>query len=184
MLPHRHRHRFPRFLLLLLLCFLGTLGPVRAEEITQEYKLKAAFLVNFSRFINWPEQSFEPGQQAFTICIVGKNPFGSTLHAVEGQKINGRILRIVVADSFQKLPQCHMLYISRSEKNDLNALLSRTAQQPVVTVSDIPGFVNDGGSIEFVTKEDRLSFVINNSVLKKRGIQANASMLDLAASVE
>lgn len=96
---------------------------------------------------------------------------------------NGRNLRIISADSFQKLPQCHLLYISQSEKSDLDALLSRTEQQPVVTVSDIPGFVTSGGSIEFIIKEDRLSFIINHSVLKKRGIQANASMLDLAASV-
>lgn len=182
MLPHKHRQRLRRFVLFFLLCSIGGLGTVQAEEISQEYKIKAAFLVNFSRFITWPEQSFSE-QQEFTLCVAGKNPFGTTLHAIEGQKINGRNLRIVSADSFQKLPQCHMLYVGRSEKSDLDALISRTVQQPVVTVSDIPGFVTAGGSIEFVTKEDRLSFVINYSVLKKRGIQASASMLDLAASV-
>ncbi len=184
MLPHMHCHGFPRIFFLFLLCFIASLGTARADEISQEYKLKAAFLVNFSRFITWPEQSFAPGQQDFTLCVVGKNPFGTMLQAVEGQKINGRNLRIVYADSFQKLPQCHMLFISRSEKSDLDSILSRTVQQPVVTVSDIPGFVSFGGSIEFVTKDDRLSFVINHSVLKKRGIQASASMLDLAASVQ
>jgi len=183
MLQHKHRHRLHRFLLLFLLCFLASCSTLQAEEITQEYQLKAAFLVNFLRFITWPDQSFSPGRQDFILCVAGNNPFGSTLHAIEGQKINGRTLKIVSADSFQMLPQCHLLYISRSEKNDLNALLSHTAQQPVVTVSDIPGFVTSGGSIEFIIKEDRLSFVINHSVLKKRGIQASASMLDLAASV-
>jgi len=183
MLQHKHRHRFHRFLLFFFLCFFASCGTLQAEEITQEYQLKAAFLVNFLRFITWPDQSFSPGRQDFTLCVAGNNPFGSTLHAIEGQKINGRNLRIFSADSLQKLPQCHLLYISRSEKIDLDALLSRTAQQPVVTVSDIPGFVTSGGSIEFIIKEDRLSFVINHSVLKKRGIQASASMLDLAASV-
>jgi hypothetical protein len=75
MLPQRHRHRFPGFFLLCLLCFFGSLGIVRAEEISQEYKLKAAFLVNFSRFITWPEQSFAQEQQEFTLCVAGKNPY-------------------------------------------------------------------------------------------------------------
>jgi hypothetical protein len=180
------KHRYTRFLWYLLLCplfFMSSVDLLRAQEVNQEYQLKAAFLVNFSRFITWPEQSFSPEQQEITFCIVGKNPFGATLGAIENKQINGRNIKVVYADSFQKLPQCHLLFVSRSEYNDLGFLLSRISIKPVVMVSDIPGFVDAGGSIEFVIKEDRLSFIINNSDLKQRGIQASSSMLDLAASV-
>ena len=172
-----------RLLLLCLLCLIGVSSPLLAQDVDQEFQLKAAFLVNFSRFITWPEQSFSPERQAINLCVSGKNPFGTTLSALEDKTINGHKIRVFSADSLQKLPQCHLLYVSTSEKNDLNTFLSRLSHQPVVTVSDIPGFVDAGGSIEFVIKEDRLSFIINNSDLRQRGIQASASMLDLAASV-
>jgi hypothetical protein len=180
--PSLWRARNLWFLLLCPLFLMGSFGLLWAQEINQEYQLKAAFLVNFARFITWPVQSFPPEHQEITFCIAEKNPFGITLDAVENKKINGRNIRVVYTDSFQKLPQCHLFFVGRSESNDIDSLLSRISKKPVVTVSDIPGFVNAGGSIEFVIKEDRLSFIINNSDLKQRGIQASASMLDLATS--
>jgi hypothetical protein len=173
--------RFLWFLLLGPLCLVGSLATVTGET-SQEYQLKAAFLVNFARFMTWPEQSFSPTQPEFTLCVAGMNPFGTALRAAESKMINGRNIKVIYADSLQNLPQCQMLYVSRSEENKLDHL-SALEQQAVVTVSDIPGFVETGGSIEFVTREDRLSFIINHSSLKRRGIQASASMLDLAASV-
>jgi hypothetical protein len=180
----KHPYRFLWFLLLCPLCLIGSCGVLRAQEVNQEYQLKAAFLVNFSRFITWPEQAFSPEQPEITFCIAGKNPFGTTLDVVENKKVNGRNIKVLYVDSLQKLPQCHLLFVSKSEYNNLGSFLSRISKNPVVTVSDIPRFVDAGGSIEFVIKEDRLSFIINNSDLKQRGIQASASMLDLATSVQ
>jgi YfiR/HmsC-like len=168
---------------LLLICILGTFGSLRAGEISHEYRVKAAFLVNFARFISWPEDSFSPDRRELTLCVAGNNPFVAALKAVEGKQINGRKLRIIYVDSLRKVPQCHMLYVSRSEQHDLDYLSTGIGRQPVVTVSDIPGFVKSGGSIEFVQKVNRLSFIINNSALRQRGIRADASMLDLAVSV-
>jgi hypothetical protein len=179
MLNRKHLFRF----LLCLFCLIGSSSPLRAQEASQEYQLKAAFIVNFSRFITWPEQAFSPQQQELNICVAGKNPFGSALIAVEHKIVNGHAINIVYAETLRKPQQCHLLYISSSEKTDLQSLFSHLDHQPVVTISDIPGFVDAGGSIEFVIKEDRLSFIINNSELRQRGIQAGASMLDLAASV-
>jgi hypothetical protein len=182
-LKHKQHYRFLWFLLLCPLFLASSLGLLEAQEVSQEYQLKAAFLVNFSRFITWPEQSLPSEQPEITFCIAGKNPFGTSLSAVENKKINGRTIKILSSDSIQNLPECHLLFISRSEYGNLASLLSCIGKKPVVIVSDIPGFVDAGGSIEFIIKEDRLSFIINHSDLKQRGIQASASMLDLAASV-
>jgi hypothetical protein len=183
MLKRKHPYRFLWFLLLCPLCIIGDFGPLRAEEVNQEYQLKAAFLVNFSRFITWPEQSFPQEQPGITFCIAGKNPFGTILNAVENKMVNGRNIKVVYADSFQKISQCHLLFVSKAEHIDLDSLFSRIGKKSMVTVSDIPGFVDAGGSIEFVITGDRLSFIINSSNLKQHGIQASASMLDLATSV-
>ena len=183
MLNRKHLCRFLLGLLFCPLCLISSSTLLRAQEASQEFQLKAAFLVNFTRFITWPEQAFSPLQQELNLCVAGKNPFGSALNSVEHKNINGHAISIVYAESLRKPQQCHLLYVSSSEKSDLQSLLSHLDHQPVVTISDIPGFVDAGGSIEFVIKEDRLSFIINNSELKQRGIQAGASMLDLATSV-
>jgi hypothetical protein len=182
----RKRHHKSCKLLLVLGLLLGLSGGhtlLCAEEVSQEYQLKAAFLVNFIRFISWPEQSFAEGQREIDLCIVGRNPFGAMLHAVESKKIEGRNIKVVEIESFGPSSRCHMLFVSKSDRNEVEAVLSRSKQKPVVTVSDFPGFAMAGGSIEFVTKDDRLSFIVNNSALKLLGIEASASMLDLAASV-
>lgn len=171
-------------LLLMTLCLLAGVRTAGAQETAQEYQLKAAFLVNFTRFITWPEQSFAPELPELIICVAGRNPFGNALNGVENKKIGGRSLRVVTADSLKNIPFCHLLYVSRSEDANLNILATHLGRQAVVTVSDISGFLKEGGSIEFVTKENRLSFAINNSALKQRGIQASASLLDLAAAVQ
>ncbi len=170
--------------LLLLLSFLGGFQTSWAEETSQEYQLKAAFLVNFARFITWPEQSFTPERPELIICVAGKNPFGNALSGVESKKIGGRNVRVVAVDSLKKVPRCHMLYVGKSEESDLDILPAIFSRQAVVVVSDISGFLKDGGSIEFVSKENRLSFAINNSALKQRGIQVGASLLDLAVLVQ
>jgi hypothetical protein len=176
--------RFFWFLLLFALCFMGSLGVLHAEDTEQEYKLKAAFLVNFARFITWPELSFSPDQSRFTLYVAGKNPFGAALNGVDTKKIGDRVPQVIFVDSLNKVPQCHLLYVSTSEEKNLKNFITRLGQQSVVLVSDLPGFAKIGGSIEFVTQEDRLSFIINHSALKQRGIQVSSSLLNLAASVQ
>jgi len=186
-MKHMTNNTFQRFLLfcVLWLGLLGSCGALRAEDSAQEYQLKAAFLVNFARFITWPESSFSSEPQELIFCVVGKNPFGSALLAAEAKKINGRKPKVVYVDSLQKVPACHLLFIGKSENTEVAAsMLERFGKQAVVTVSDMPGFANAGGSIEFVLKENRLSFIINHSAMKQQGVQTSASLLNLAASVQ
>lgn len=162
---------------------LNLTGYSGASDIAPEYQLKAAFLVNFAKFITWPPEAFAPGQQYFILCVAGDDPFGDALDGIENKTIGGRPIRVVQAPSLKKVPLCHLLFVSRSEAANLAQLAPGSGHQPVVTVSDIAGFAKAGGHIEFVTKGDRLSFAINHSAMKEQGIQANASLLDLAAAV-
>lgn len=175
------------FLGLLLFGVLPGMRPpsaLHADEITQEYQLKAAFLVNFAKFITWPPQAFPPGRQEFVLCIVGSNPFGAALSGIENKTVGGRTIRVVQAESLKNIPPCHLLFVSRSEEANLGQLGSGAGQRAIVTVSDIAGFVKAGGHIEFLTRGSRLSFAVNLSAMKEQGIQASASLLDLAATVQ
>lgn len=171
-----------RVFLLALLLFGGAAG-VRAEEVSQEYQLKLAFMVNFARFITWPETSFSPDQPQVTLCLFDKNPFGKALAGVVGKKVGDRSLTVKTIEALGKEQQCHLLFVDQPELAAVVDLNTSLHHQPVVTVSDLEGFAASGGGIEFVLKNDKLSFIINNSALKEQGVQVGSSLLNLAASV-
>jgi hypothetical protein len=168
---------------LCLVVLFGNPGPLQAEDSPQEYQLKLAFMVNFARFISWPEESFTPAQPQLTLCVLGKNPFGNSLSGVEGKKVGDHILTVKQLETLGKEQQCHLLFVSQSEAASLANLESALGRRPVVTVSDIPAFAVAGGSIEFVVKDEKLSFIINNSAMKDRGVQAGSALLNLAAAI-
>lgn len=168
---------------LCLILFFISHGDLRAQNPNQEYQVKLAFMVNFARFITWPEDSFTPQHPELTLCVVGENPFGSALGGVEGKTVGSRSLQVKTSESLGTAQHCQILFVSQSETNRLGSLLISLGHQPVVTVSDIAGFVAAGGAIEFVLNGDRLSFVINNTLLKGRGIQVSSSLLNLATAV-
>ncbi|MFH0783594.1 MAG: YfiR family protein [Pseudomonadota bacterium] len=172
-----------KILWLCLLVLLGGVGPLRAEEPTREYQLKLAFMVNFARFITWPEEAFSEEHSQLAFCVLGKNPFGNSLAGVEGKKVGERTLKVLQLETLGRKQQCQILFISRWETANLAALETSLDRQSIVTVSDIPGFAAAGGFIEFVLKDDKLSFIINNTAMKDRGIHASSSLLNLAAAV-
>lgn len=156
---------------------------VYASESSQEYQLKAGFLVNFVRFITWPEKTFTSPEADIVVCVAGENPFGKALDGVHQKKIGNRHLRVVYAPSLQSIPPCHLLYVAQSETKNIVALSKRIESQPLVAVSDIEGFAKAGGGIEFITRNNRLAFIINYTAIKKHDVQLRASLLELAASV-
>lgn len=177
-----------KLLICVLLAMLALLYGVGAQAANtkdqeREYKLKAAFLLNFSKFTTWPKGTFpEPGQ-TFNFCIVGENPFGTAFDGLESKKIGGRAVQLHYAASIAKSESCHVMFISKSEQSNLGQLKQKIGQQPIVTVSDINEFSQQGGVFEFITKAGRLSFIVNNQQATHSGLQINASLLNLAAEV-
>ncbi len=152
-------------------------------EAPVEYKVKAAFLLNFAKFITWPEKVSAEKDQPFTMCVLGEDPFGSSLAGIEARSVRGRKIKLRYIDSAEQATGCRLLFVSRSEKGRLGAVLAALQGKNVVTVSDIRGFADFGGSIEFVTRSNRLSFIINLANAYKQGVHMNASLLNLATKV-
>ncbi len=168
--------------MLALLCGVGAMA-ANTEDQEREYKLKAAFLLNFSKFTTWPKESFAESGQTFDFCIVGKNPFGTALEGLESKKIGGRTIQLHYARSISEAETCHVMFISKSEQNNLEQLKQKIGDQPIITVSDIDEFSQHGGIFEFIIKAGRLSFIINNQQAIHNRLQINASLLNLAAEV-
>ena len=178
----------PLILLWVLLFWLPGWSPgasvCHAEDMAQEYQLKAAFLVNFAKFITWPEQAVPAGQQEFILCVVGDDPFGPALAGIEKKTVGGHPIRLVQASSLKTIPACQMLFVSHSQADDLHLLTAALGHKAIVTISDLPGFIQAGGHIQLVTAGNRLSFMINYTAMKGQGLQANASLLNLATTVK
>lgn len=166
---------------LLVLCWLLSPATPHAEEPTQEYQLKLAFLVNFARFISWPENSFRDNNLA--LCVLGDNPFGSALPGVDGKRAGKRQLQTRVIKELGEAKECHLLFVATEKLSELRRQSPRLVDVPLVTVGDAPGFVESGGGIEFVAKDDKLGFIINNTELKGRDITVGSPLLSLATAV-
>lgn len=177
--------KFFIFVLLTVLTLFYGVGTMvaHADNDDREYKLKAAFLLNFSKFITWPKEAFSPHGQTFDFCVVGEDPFGTALEGLESKKVGGRKVRLHYMDSIAEPQTCHLLFVSKSEQSNLGQLQQTIDGRPVVTVSDIQGFSNKGGIFEFINKAGRLSFIVNNKKANQNGLQVNASLLNLAAEV-
>lgn len=176
----RIRIFFILFWAVVLCCWSAPVS--RAEQPDVESKVKAAFLLNFARFITWPGAGESSG--AFQLCIVGTDPFGDALAGIETKSVGGKTIELhFPATNSKELGQCRLLFVSRSEQENVSRILNMISGKPVATVSDIEGFAEAGGTFEFQTQEGRLSFIINNSGAKARGLNISSSLLNLAVDV-
>lgn len=163
--------------------FTVSTAGAQAGDAAVEYKIKAAFLLNFAKFINWPEDSFTGENQLFEVCVLGVNPFGSALSAIETRTIGNRKIDLQYVDDVEKAGNCHLLFISTSEENNITRIHKALADKTIVMVSDINGYASSGGIIEFVTRENKLAFKINLSQARKKGLEIHSALLNLATEV-
>ena len=165
---------------------------VCAQEVDEvkAIKVKAAYLYNFAKFIEWPDDTFKEDQGSFVIGVLGYDPFGRVLDdTVEGKEIAKRAVKIRrLRWSNRKnrsgLTDCHILYISQSERYRLNDILETLREHSVLVVSDIHESARDGGMIEFVLEKGRIIFEINREAMEKAGLKASSRLLKLARIVE
>ncbi len=102
---------------------------MHAEEVGQEYQVKAAFLVNMAKFITWPDEAFAPDRPEFIFCLAGVDPFGELFDIVRNKTIGTRAIRVVRISSLDSIPDCHMLFVSRSEQGRLGQPRCRSRTQ-------------------------------------------------------
>jgi hypothetical protein len=154
-----------------------------ATDERLEYQVKAAFLLNFTKFIEWPVSAFDTSDSPIVICILGDDPFGNALdQIVAGEVVNGR--RIVVQRIKRPPPvkTCQALFIGRQEKEVLKNLSD--LGPGVLTIGEGQSFVHDGGMIAFVVENRRVRFGINETAAVSAGLKLSSKLLNVAKSVE
>jgi hypothetical protein len=170
-------------LALLLAVFFAIPGNARAQA-AEEYELKAAFLYNFAKFVDWPPAAFPDPNASFRICVLGKDPFGGSLQdAVGGEEIAGHKLIVVRTNFLPKPAGCQILFISRSERDQTAQILLAVKDSPVLTVGDSPGFLEQGGVINFLLEGTKVRFEINNEAAVRARLTISSKLLQLARRV-
>lgn len=149
-----------------------------------EYQIKAAFLFNFTQFIEWPTNAFVNTDAPLVIGILGDDPFGAVLdQTIEGETVHDRKVVIKRSRRVEDLRSCHLLFISRSEKGRLAQTLAALKGAPVVTVSDLEQFARQGGTIGFMPLENKLRFEINLDATESAGVKISSKLITLAVTV-
>ena len=154
----------------------------RAQEPQpSEYQVKAAFLFNFAKFVEWPAQAFAEPTSPMVIGILGENPFGDDLErTIRGKTINNRPFEIKAIKSLPEARRCHILFISTSEKTRLPEILESLGTATVLTVGEMERFVETGGMINLVKEADKIRFQINDVAAKNAGLKISSKLLSLA----
>jgi len=169
---------FRPYSIVLLACGLSI--SVAAQEVSNEYRLKAAFLSRFPQFVEWPTETTE-GRPTVDICVLGSNPFGGVLdELVEGEQLDGRVLKVRHPNS--DFRDCHILYLPAAQLRRSD-ILRQLASAPVLTVSDAPTFLDEGGMIQLFLRDQRLRFNVNTAAADRAGLRLSAQLLRLAQTV-
>jgi hypothetical protein len=179
-MPGRHG---PAWLPLLLVAaaMLGA-SALRAQD--RQYQLKAAFLINFAQYVEWPSEAFPTNDAPIVFGVLGQNPFGNALkELVFGEVVNGRKAVVQEFRSVRDIGRCHVLFIADSERSRLPAILRALRGRSILTVSDLERFDRDGGIIRFVT-EGRVRFRINVPAAQNAGLTISSKLLRLAEGVD
>ena len=173
----------------LLLCLLGALICVpmlpadggAQDAAVGEYEVKAAYLYNFAKFVEWPAESFSSASAPFEICIFGRDSFGEMLqNLTRGKQVNGRSFRIrsgVAASS------CHILFVSTSVTRQFQTILQGLQGRSVLIVGESEGFIERGGMINFVLEGGRVLFEVNQKAAQQAGLKISAKLLSVAKQV-
>ena len=160
-------------------------GPAIAQSSgATEYQIKAAFLYNFTRFVEWPADVFNSPDTAMQICILGENPFGEDLDTlVHNKMVAGHALRVVQLRKAPQIKDCQILFIAAPAGSQTREALQRAQGLSVLTVGEVPGFASQGGIINFVLENERVRFEINDKAATEARLKISSKLLSLARSV-
>lgn len=147
-----------------------------------EYQIKAAFLFNFARFVEWPKSAFATPTSPLVIGILGEDPFRDDLTKTVGNKAVDT--HPVVTKEFRSVAEatnCHVLFISTSEKKKLPEILQSLKGTSVLTVAETDGFIEKGGMINFVLEGTKIRFQINKDAAASAGLKISSKLMTLAS---
>jgi hypothetical protein len=156
--------------------------PAPSPQAVSEYKVKAAFLFNFAKFVEWPERDHD--RDSVTLGVVGLDPFGESLdEVVRGKTVGTKPIAIRRFAGIDELEPCDILFISQSETSRLEEILKALDGTATLTVGEDDEFALRGGIIRFFIQESKIRFEINLEAAEHEGLQVSSKLLQVARTV-
>ncbi len=177
--------KFFHLIILITLLTLRSQAQMGFTVYPSEYQVKAKYLYNFSRFVDWPDQAFPHSDTPYIIGILGEDPFGIDLDkTVEGKKVKGRNFIVKRFHRIDDLEFCHILFIGVPDQKKSIRIIDKLKETSILTVSERKKFAHDGGIINFITKEKKIRFEINRQAAKNAGINISSKLLKQSNIIE
>ena len=167
------------YLLIFLILLASVCAPFQHCQAATEQQLKVVYIYKFLSFISLPGDVTD----SYTVAILGPDPFGSEIEVLASKKVRGKPIKIERLTFLKKSSCCHVLFVSPAMAKKLPHILEEAKKNRMLTISDMDGFVNQGGMIGFVVKEGRVRFEVNLKAVKENDIKINSNLLEIANKV-
>jgi len=164
--------------LLSTLTLLCCASPAAANTLA-EYRVKAAFLINFATFTEWPAAV----GSTLNLCVYGPDPFGVEVDKFQGRSVGGSSLTVMRVNSVDKLGDCQVVFITRPVIDNLLRVLDNLSGKPVLTVADSPGAMRQGVALNMNTRQSRVTFEANLAAARGNRLNLSSKLLTLASEV-
>jgi len=153
------------------------------SKVPKEYQLKAAFLYNFAKFVQWPDKSFSDASSPLVIGVLGRNPFGDELEkAVQGRTANGRAIVVKQVQNIGAAHAVQLLFVPAADDSRLTELKEICQNQGILVIGESAGFIKRGGMVSFKVEGDNLRFEVNTSAAAGAELKFSAQLLKLASN--
>lgn len=168
-----------------LAIFCGSLQSTGADTaVPREHLIKAAYLYNFAKFVQWPDIAFNSSQTPFKIAVVGDVEFESALSEIENKTINSRKIVLDQLEATNGLDNYHLVFLSRSLDDKIDQIVSQLAGKAVLTISDVNNFSRMGGIIHLYEMDHKIRFNVNMEAADRNQLKISSKLLKLARVVE
>jgi hypothetical protein len=155
--------------------------PCYADAPTREYIVKAAFIYNFTQFIEWPDSAFDSKDAPFVIATFGDDPFNGALdQTMSGKSAASRSIVVKHFGSVDDVQSCQLLFVPATQDSNLKALSDKLNNKPILTVGESDAFIEAGGDIRFYLDGNRIRFEIDPSPIETDGLKVSAKLMKLA----
>jgi hypothetical protein len=149
-----------------------------------EYRVKAAFIYNFTKFVEWPQTAFENNSDFIILSVAPNNdPDSDVFFSLNNKTVGGKKIKVRICDDIKDIGDCHILFLDSTDPKYIQDVLRTVRDKNVLTVGHIRGFIQEGGIINFFIKDGKLRFEVNLDAAKHSGIRLGSQILMSAESI-
>lgn len=166
-----------------IVCSVFWIAPAIGQSATED-QIKAAYMFNFAKFVEWPAEAFPPAASSLNFCAVGRSQTADELDSLVADKsINGHPIKVHRLGKLEEIKSCHVLFLATASGKQQQQVLQAARGLPILVVGDTPGFARSGGMIGFITENGKVLFEVNPASAEEAHLKISSKLLALARIV-